>query len=207
MVQRPFWLLQYCSHPHSHSHSIPPHLISSHIPFPFPFLHHPHSIPSPLVHSFNCCSHSPVGWSAFLPIHIPSHFHSVLILLVTTQASLLFSLLLARAWSRDSLWWSNSWYAHSCIHSLCLHHLLIVMWHLVMWLVSVDSCDDVDPSSSTTSPVTSSIVLLTHRLRTRYCHVLTWVLVLVALSWTDTFTVHVDDTSPFSVDVSLLHSI
>ena len=73
-------LLQYCSHPHSHSHSIPPHLISSHIPFPFPFLHHPHSIPSPLVHSFNCCSHSPVGWSAFLPIHIPSHFHSVLIL-------------------------------------------------------------------------------------------------------------------------------
>ena len=47
---------------------------------------------------------------------------------------------------------------------------------------TVDSCDDVDPSSSTTSPVTLSIVLLTHRLRTRYCHVLTWVLVLVALS-------------------------
>jgi hypothetical protein len=28
------------------------------------------SIPFPLVYTINCCTHSPVGWSAFLPLDL-----------------------------------------------------------------------------------------------------------------------------------------
>ena len=129
-------LLQYCSHPHSHSHSIPPHLISSHIPFPFPFLHHPHSIPSPLVHSFNCCSHSPVGWSAFLPIlhsipfpfcsdSIPSHLISFLSLPIPSP--LVYSL---NCCSHSPVGWS----AFLPILIPSHFHSVLILFHLISFL-------------------------------------------------------------------------
>ena len=58
-------------------------ILSDLIPIPS-FSYHLLSIPSPLVHSSNSCTHSPVGWSAFLcqdlllsySCSITSHSHS-----------------------------------------------------------------------------------------------------------------------------------